>query len=62
VVEERQPHFRGGAHEPLTRPEIEEKFVLNTRYGGWDEARTRAALALLARLYDGEMKLDGLRG
>ena len=29
VVEERQPHMRGGAHEPLTRGDIEEKFVLN---------------------------------
>jgi len=62
VVEERQPHFRGGAHEPLTRAEIEEKFALNTRYGGWDDARTRAALGVLVRLYDGEMNLRGLRG
>src|SRR5438874_7955624 len=29
VVEERQPHMRGGAHEPLTRADIEEKFALN---------------------------------
>ena len=29
VVEERQPHMRGGAHEPLTRKDIEEKFLLN---------------------------------
>ena len=28
VVEERQPHMRGGAHEPLTRQDIEEKFCL----------------------------------
>ena len=27
VVEERQPHFRGGANEPLTRADIEEKFA-----------------------------------
>ena len=46
VVEERQPHLRGGAHEPLTRADIEEKFALNARHGGWDEARA-AALALL---------------
>ena len=31
VVEERQPHMRGGAHEPLTGGDIEEKFVLNAR-------------------------------
>ena len=27
VVEERQPHMRGGAHEPLTRADIDDKFV-----------------------------------
>ena len=47
VVEERQPHLRGGAHEPLTRADIEEKFALNARHGGWDAARSAAALKLL---------------
>src|SRR5262249_40988397 len=42
VIEERQPHMRGGAHEPLTREDIEEKFVLNARHGGWDAARTQS--------------------
>ena len=40
VVEERQPHFRGGANEPLTRADIEEKFALNARHGGWDDKRS----------------------
>ncbi len=62
VVEERQPHFRGGAHEPLTRADIEEKFMLNARHGGWDDARAAAALKLLARLYDGPVDLTSLRG
>ena len=62
VVEERQPHFRGGANEPLMRAEIEEKFALNTRYGGWDDARTRATLGVLARLYEDGIDLGGLRG
>jgi 2-methylcitrate dehydratase PrpD len=44
VVEERQPHFRGGASEPLTRPEIDAKFLANARYGGWPEQRARAFL------------------
>ena len=39
VVEERQPHFRGGAHEPLTRQDIEDKFLLNARHGGWSAPR-----------------------
>ncbi len=34
VIEERQPHMRGGAHEPLTRTDIEDKFMLNARHGG----------------------------
>jgi 2-methylcitrate dehydratase PrpD len=62
VVEERQPHFRGGANEPLTRADIEEKFALNARHGGWDEARSSAALKLLAGLYDGKIDLKELRG
>jgi 2-methylcitrate dehydratase PrpD len=62
VVEERQPHFRGGAQEPLTRADIEEKFALNVRHGGWDAARSAAALKLLAGLYDGKIDLSPLRG
>ena len=62
VVEERQPHFRGGASEPLTRPDIEEKFMLNARHGGWDEQRSGAVLKLLAKLYDGKIDLAPLRG
>jgi 2-methylcitrate dehydratase PrpD len=62
VVEERQPHFRGGAHEPLTRQDIEEKFMLNARHGGWDDNRAQAALGLLRKLYDGRVELKELRG
>src|SRR6185312_3090807 len=61
VVEERQPHFRGGANEPLTRADIEEKFVLNARHGGWDEKRATAALKRLAALYDGRIDLKDFR-
>jgi 2-methylcitrate dehydratase PrpD len=62
VIEERQPHFRGGAKEPLTRSDIEEKFVLNCRYGGWDEAQAKKAIALLRKLYDGRIDLAPFRG
>src|SRR5215813_3385640 len=62
VVEERQPHMRGGAHEPLTRGDIEEKFALNARHGGWDAARTQSALALMRTLFDGRIDLSSLRG
>jgi len=62
VVEERQPHFRGGAHEPLTRADLEEKFLLNARHGGWEEVRGAAVLKLLAAFYDGKVDLTSLRG
>jgi 2-methylcitrate dehydratase PrpD len=62
VIEERQPHMRGGAHEPLTRSDIEDKFVLNARHGGWDESKTDAALRLAGKLYDEPVDLAALRG
>ena len=45
VVEERQPHLRGGAHEPLSRADVEEKFRGNCAYGGWSEAQADAFLS-----------------
>ena len=62
VIEERQPHMRGGAHEPLTRHDIEEKFALNTRHGGWDDGRTAAALKLCGSFFNGPVDLAVLRG
>jgi 2-methylcitrate dehydratase PrpD len=62
VVEERQPHFRGGAKEPLARADIEDKFALNCRHGGWSEQKTQAALTLARTLYDGAIDLKELRG
>jgi 2-methylcitrate dehydratase PrpD len=61
-IEERQPHFRGGAHEPLSRADIEEKFALCCRHGGWDKARIEAALRLAQGLYGGRIDLTPLRG
>lgn len=62
VIEERQPHMRGGAHEPLTRADIEAKFTLNARHGGWTEAQTSTALALAHKLFDGRIDLSALAG
>ncbi len=61
-VEERQPHLRGGAQEPLTRSDIEDKFLRNARHGGWDEPRARQALDHLRTFYDGNVDLEPLRG
>ena len=62
VIEDHQPHIRGGAQEPLTQAAIAEKFALCCRHGGWDKAKTDAALALTRRLYDGKLDLSALRG
>jgi 2-methylcitrate dehydratase PrpD len=58
VIEERQPHLRGGSHEPLTRQDIEDKFILNARHGGWPEARIAAALAQARALYNGPLDVS----
>ena len=62
VVEERQPHMRGGAHEPLTRADIEDKFMLNVKHGGADSSRAKAALDIAAGMFKGRIDLSGLRG
>jgi 2-methylcitrate dehydratase PrpD len=62
MVEERQPYMRGGAQEPLSRADIEQKFLLNAKHGGWNDARAAAALELIAGLFDGPVDLAPLRG
>ena len=62
VIEERQPHIRGGAHEPLSREEIEEKFRRNAEFGGWDKARADEFLARVPKFFDGPLDLALLRG
>jgi 2-methylcitrate dehydratase PrpD len=62
VVEERQPFMRGGAQAPLTRADLEEKFLLNVRRGGWSDACAATALGLIAGLFDGPVDLSPLRG
>jgi 2-methylcitrate dehydratase PrpD len=62
TLEERQPHLRGGHHEPLSRAEIEEKFRANCAVGGWDEARAAAWLKLARRAFDAPIDLAPFRG
>src|SRR5262247_1841400 len=62
VVEERQPHLRGGAHAPLTRGDIEDKFLLAAGHGGWTAGKSDAALMLARQLFDGRIDLKPLRG
>jgi 2-methylcitrate dehydratase PrpD len=61
VVEERQPHLRGGTQEPLTRQDVTQKFALNARHGGWTTAQSDATLGSLASLYSDRIDLSTLR-
>jgi 2-methylcitrate dehydratase PrpD len=62
VVEERQSHMRGGAHEPLTRADIAQKFLLNAQHGGWSKERAATALKSLNAVFDAKIDLNFLRG
>ena len=44
VIEERQPHLRGGAHEKLSSAAIEAKFFANAAFGGWSKRSGRSGL------------------
>src|SRR4029079_17503276 len=61
VIEDRQPHLRGGAQEPLTRQDVTDKFLLNAGHGGWSAVQSDAALKLMEGLYDGRIDLNALR-
>jgi 2-methylcitrate dehydratase PrpD len=61
VHEERQAHFRGGAHEPLSRADLEEKFRLNCAYGGWQEEKARAFLRWSTQAFNARVELTAFR-
>jgi 2-methylcitrate dehydratase PrpD len=52
VLEERQPHIRGGKHEPLSRADVEEKFRGNCAYGGWSRDQSESFLTWAKRAFD----------
>ena len=53
VIEERQPHLRGGAAEPLSAAEIEAKYRANCHHGGWSDAKADAARETIRALAAG---------
>jgi 2-methylcitrate dehydratase PrpD len=61
VVEERQPHIRGGAQEPLSRADIEAKFRGNCEYGGWTAGQAQQFLDGVPVFFDGPVDLQPLR-
>jgi len=61
VHEERQAHFRGGAHEPLSRADLEEKFRLNCAHGKWPQERIDAFLRWAKEAGGGAIDLAAFR-
>ncbi len=61
VFEERQPHIRGGVHEPLSREDIERKFRGNVAYGGWSEQRADQFLRFARTVFTGRLDLTPFR-
>jgi len=61
TFEERQPHIRGGVHEPLPRAELEQKFRGNAAWGGWSRPRAERFLAFAKEAFDGTMDLASFR-
>jgi 2-methylcitrate dehydratase PrpD len=52
VIEERQPHLRGGVAEPLSDAEVTAKFRANVLSGGWDGPRADRAVEWTETLFD----------
>jgi 2-methylcitrate dehydratase PrpD len=52
TVEERQPHIRGGQHEPLSRADVEEKFRGNCAHGGWSNGEAQRFLQWARGAFD----------
>ncbi len=61
VFEERQPHIRGGASEPLKKEELESKFRANAAHGGWPEALAREFLKYSEKAFDAKVDLAPFR-
>jgi 2-methylcitrate dehydratase PrpD len=61
VFEERQPHIRGGVHEPLTRQEIAAKFRSNAAWGGWEPSQAEDFLAYAGKAFDAPVALAAFR-
>jgi 2-methylcitrate dehydratase PrpD len=61
VFEERQPHIRGGMHEPLSRAEIERKFRGNAAHGRWSARLADRFLVFAKEAFRGPLDLAPFR-
>ena len=61
VLEARQGFMRGGVDAPLSREEVDEKFLANARYGGVRQPEPLLDLcAALLRADDAAARISGL--
>jgi 2-methylcitrate dehydratase PrpD len=51
VREIRQPYMRGGAQAPLSRAELERKFMGNAIYGGWSRSAAERLIDVLGEVF-----------
>jgi 2-methylcitrate dehydratase PrpD len=61
VFEERQPHIRGGVHEPLSPGDIEAKFRSNAAWGRWPAPAAEKFLAFAKDAFNGPIDLSAFR-
>ena len=54
-------NVRGGAREPLSRADLEDKFRRNCACGGWSAAQAEAFLAFERRAFDAPLELAAYR-
>ena len=50
VLEAEQGFFRGGRDAPMSRSDLEKKFLANCEYGQWNSSKAKSALDLLSTL------------
>ena len=61
VFEERQPHIRGGVHEPLSSADIDAKFRGNAAWGRWPHTAAEKFLAFAKDAFNDPIDLAAFR-
>ena len=61
VFEERQPHIRGGVHEPLSSGDVDAKFRSNAAWGRWSGPVAENFLAFAKDAFNGTIDLSAFR-
>ena len=61
VFEERQPHIRGGVHEPLSAGDIDAKFRSNAAWGRWPAPVAEKFLAFAKDAFNAPIDLSAFR-